>query len=134
MLTLLKLAFGLLFGLFTFILPLPLGGEQLLGEWGRAAMFFGIVCGVMLSFAKAGRGRWPGSGVIAHKGALIVAGVLAVLATGLHLYLLRTVGAPQGASLWLEVGTYAFATFLDAVLLSLLGAWAAAQFHRLRSE
>lgn len=47
MATVLKLGFSLVFGLLTFVLPLPVGGEQFFGEWGRAALFLSLLCGLV---------------------------------------------------------------------------------------
>ena len=52
----LKIAVGLLFGLFAFVLPAPIGGDALFGLLGRVGVFAGIVLGLAVYFLR-GRER-----------------------------------------------------------------------------
>ncbi|MEW6706000.1 MAG: hypothetical protein AB1430_14240 [Pseudomonadota bacterium] len=124
MATALKLAFSLVFGLLTFVLPLPVGGEKLFGEWGRAALFLGLLVGLLLSFGRldgvpllerswrSRRGRRAGL-VVVLTAAASVAGYLAMRSA---------IQVPEGIILWIELISFFAANLSMALLLTAAGA------------
>ena len=124
MATVLKLGFSLVFGLLTFVLPLPIGGEQLFGEWGRAALFLSLLCGLVLSFAKLD-GRILVEHVLTRskgrKGALALVLVAGSSVAG-YLAMRGEIKVPDGAMLWVEVLMFFVASLSLGVILTVAGA------------
>ena len=134
MATVLKLAFGLVFGLLTFVLPLPVGGEKLFSEWGRATLFLGLLFGLFSAFApidsvpilerilRSKRGKWVA----------IALGGLAVLSVGGYLGMRSAIKVPEGCGLWVELLLYILSNLLLAFLLAVTGVVVAMELMKKR--
>lgn len=135
MATALKLAFSLVFGLLTFVLPLPIGGERLFGEWGRAGLLLGLLLGLVVSFApfesvpiferilRSSRGK---------QMALAFA-VAAIVSVGGYLLMRSAVRVPEGVLLWVEILLYGAANLLMAFLLAVAGTFVATALLKWRN-
>lgn len=121
--TVLRLAFSVLFGLLTFVLPLPVGGEQLFAEMGRAALLLGILFGsfvIVCSIKKVSILEW----ILRRKRGrrfVTALGVLTVLSVGAYLVLRRAINVPEGGVLYVEMLLYALSNLLLAFFLSVIG-------------
>lgn len=123
MATALKLAFSLIFGLLTFVLPLPVGGEKVFGEWGRGALFLGLLLGLFSAFAPI-----DGVPILERilrsrrgKQVAIALGGLAVLSVGGYLWMRSAIKVPEGFGLWVEVLLYSLSNLLMAFILAVTG-------------
>lgn len=123
MATALKLAFSLIFGLLTFVLPLPVGGEKLFGELGRAALFLGLLIGLFSTFARVDSVPILERILRSSKGkqVAIALGGLAVLSVGGYLWMRSAIKVPEGFGLWVELLLYALSNLLLAFLLAVTG-------------
>lgn len=123
MATALKLVFSLVFGLLTFVLPLPVGGEKLFGEWGRAGLFLGLLLGLIVSFAKIESVPIFERILRSSRGKRIAVGVavIAIVSVGGYLAMRSTVNVPEGVVLWVQLLLYAVSNLLVALLLAVAG-------------
>lgn len=123
MATALKLAFSVIFGLLTFVLPLPIGGEKLFGEWGRAALFLGLLLGLFSTFAPIDNVPVLERILRSRRGkhVAIVFGGLAVLSVVGYLWMRSTIKVPEGPGLWVEMLLYTLSNLLLAYLLAVTG-------------
>ena len=123
MATALKLVFSLIFGLLTFVLPLPVGGEKLFGEWGRAALFLGLLLGLFCAFARIDDAPILEHVLRSRRGKLvaIALGGLAALSVAGYLGMRSAINVPEGLGLWVELLLYALSSLLLAFLLAMTG-------------
>lgn len=123
MATVLKLAFSVIFGLLTFVLPLPLGGEKLFSEWGRAALLLGILLGLFIAFASIDSVPILERILRSKRGkrVAIALGGLTVLSVGGYLGMRNSIKVPEGFALWFEILLYALSNLLLAFFLAVTG-------------
>ena len=120
MLILLKVVVGLVAGAFTFLLPLPMGAEDLFGLIGRGLVFLGIIVGLWVYLLKGK--RWV-SDQFKKKPSLAMWYVL-VTAAAFASYILPWyfVQSPGVLCIALEAIAYSVFSFLASLSLTVLGA------------
>lgn len=130
--TIFKLAFGIVFGLLTFVLPLPVGGEKLFAEVGRAALLLGILFGLFViigSVEKVSILQW----ILRRKRGrrfVTAMGVLTIFSVGTYLVVRRAINVPEGGVLYVEMLLYALSNLLIAFFLSATGGGLVMKFMR----
>ena len=132
MASVLKLGFSLVFGLLTFVLPLPVGGEELFGDWGRAALFLGVLCGLVLSFAKLNGQSLVENLLARSKGrsAAMALALVAVSSVAGYLTMRGAIKVPEGVVLGGEVLLFFVASLSLAVTLTVAGALTASALSK----
>lgn len=123
----LKLAFSILFGLLTFVLRLPVGGEKLFAEVGRAALLLGLLFGlfvVVASIKNVSILEWILRRRRGRQFAVALC-LLTVLSVGGYLAARSSIKVPEGWVLYVEMLLYALANLCLALLLAATGGWIA---------
>ncbi len=117
------LAFSALFGLMTFILPLPLGGVEWFAQVGRAALLLGLLLGQFVIVASDIKVSILERMLSKRKGrrfamALFVLGVLSI---GGYITMKNTINLPKGWVLYVELLLYGISQLLLGFLMWVTG-------------
>jgi hypothetical protein len=120
MIMLLKIIVGLLFGLFAFVVPAPIGGEHEFAGFGRLAVLCGITFGLGLYFLR-GR-QWLAGQFRAKNWSARLAVGIPIVAGLCYLSMRTAIDTPIGLPLILELILYVLFSLTLAFALSIVGA------------
>ena len=130
MLALYKALAGIVVGLVAFIVPIPLGGQQLFVPPTRLAVVLGIACGLLVFFLKGI--AWLAVWLDWRRWSLWVIALLMIVNAALYFALRHYIDTPSTCVIAVELVAYLVLAFFLAALLAILGALAVVYWQQRR--